>query len=316
MAQAHTIERRLHAAHPPFAIGSLGRGLHSVYFEQCGNPQGAPVLFVHGGPGAATIAEHRRLFDPEAFNAVLFDQRGCGRSGPHGETRENDTAALIADMEELRQRLGIERWLLFGGSWGSTLSLAYAIAHPQHVTGLILRGIFLGTRTEVDWFLHDMGRFFPHEHEAFTSFLEADERGDILASYHRRLMDDNAKIHQPAAEQWASYETSCSTLFARTRRVTGPFALAMARLEAHYFVNDCFLPPDHIMEGIGRIKHLPARIIQGRHDVICPPRTAQRLADAWGPAARISIIDDAGHSTFESGITNALLAALEEFTAH
>ena len=209
--------------------------------------------------------------------------------------------------------LGIDSWLLFGGSWGSTLALAYAIAHPERVTGLILRGIFLGTRSEVDWFLYDMGRFFPEAHHEFVTFLDREERDDILLSYHEKLTSDQALVHQPAAERWASYETSCSTLRAGVRRVSGKSALSMARLEAHYFVNDCFLPPDHIMKHINVIRHLPAHIIQGRHDVICPPVTAHRLAEAWGRQATLRLVDDAGHSTFETGIAHALLASLDEF---
>jgi proline iminopeptidase len=244
---------------------------------------------------------------------VLFDQRGSGQSLPHGETAQNTTQDLIADIEVLRQQLGIEQWLLFGGSWGSTLALAYAIAHPERVSGLILRGIFLGTRAEVDWFLHDMGRFFPEAYDQFVSYLTVEERKDILLSYHEKLMDSQALVHQPAAERWASYETSCSTLRAGMRRVTGRSALSMARLEAHYFVNDCFMPDNHILQNIKVIRHLPAHIIQGRHDVICPPVSAHRLADAWGNRATLRMVDDAGHSTFENGIAHALLSALDEF---
>ena len=269
MANAFIQEKELFPVQPPFGSGKLDRGLHHVYFEQVGRPDGRPVLFLHGGPGAGISTTHRRLFNPDRFHCVLFDQRGCGRSTPHGETAQNTTQDLIADIEALRIHLGIEKWLLFGGSWGSTLALAYAIAHPERVTGLVLRGIFLGTRAEVDWFLHDMGRFFPEAYEEFVTFLDREERDDILLSYHEKLTSDQALVHQPAAERWASYETSCSTLRAGVRRVSGKSALSMARLEAHYFVNDCFLPPDHIMKHINVIRHLPAHIIQGRHDVIC-----------------------------------------------
>ena len=313
MANAFIQEKELFPVQPPFSSGKLDRGLHHVYFEQVGRPDGKPVLFLHGGPGAGISTTHRRLFNPDRFHCVLFDQRGCGRSTPHGETAQNTTQDLIADIEALRVHLGIDSWLLFGGSWGSTLALAYAIAHPERVTGLVLRGIFLGTRAEVDWFLYDMGRFFPEAHHEFVTFLDREERDDILLSYHEKLTSDQALVHQPAAERWASYETSCSTLRAGVRRVSGKSALSMARLEAHYFVNDCFLPPDHIMKHINIIRHLPAHIIQGRHDVICPPVTAHRLAEAWGRQATLRLVDDAGHSTFETGIAHALLASLDEF---
>jgi proline iminopeptidase len=306
-------EKELFPVSAPFANGRLDRGLHQIYFEQCGRPDGKPVLFIHGGPGAGVSPAHRRLFNPDRYRVVLFDQRGCGKSLPHGEMAQNTTQDLIADIEALRIELGIERWLLFGGSWGSTLALAYAIAHPERVRGLILRGIFLGTRAEVDWFLHEMGRFFPEAYDSFVNILTPEERDDILMSYHEKLTDPQALVHQPAAERWSSYETSCSTLRAGIRRVTGQSALSMARLEAHYFVNDCFMPPNHIMNNIGVIKHLPAHIIQGRHDVICPPATAHHLAAAWGSNAILQIIDDAGHSTFENGIALALLSALDEF---
>ena len=298
MAHAFIEDKELFPVSAPFAQGRL---------------DGKPVLFIHGGPGAGISPTHRRLFNPDRYHCVLFDQRGSGQSLPHGETAQNTTQDLIADIEVLRQQLGIEQWLLFGGSWGSTLALAYAIAHPERVSGLILRGIFLGTRAEVDWFLHDMGRFFPEAYDQFVSYLTVEERKDILLSYHEKLMDSQALVHQPAAERWASYETSCSTLRAGMRRVTGRSALSMARLEAHYFVNDCFMPDNHILQNIKVIRHLPAHIIQGRHDVICPPVSAHRLADAWGNRATLRMVDDAGHSTFENGIAHALLSALDEF---
>ena len=313
MAHAFIEDRELFPAAAPFAKGRLDRGLHQIYFEQCGRPDGKPILFIHGGPGAGISPTHRRLFNPDRYHCILFDQRGSGQSMPHGETAQNTTQDLIADIEALRKELGIDSWLLFGGSWGSTLALAYAIAHPERVTGLILRGIFLGTRAEVDWFLHDMGRFFPEAYEQFISFLTVEERKDILLSYHDKLTDPQALVHQPAAERWASYETSCSTLRAGIRRVAGRSALSMARLEAHYFVNDCFMPDQHIIKNIRVIRHLPAHIIQGRHDVICPPVSAHRLAEAWGSNATLRMIDDAGHSTFENGIAHALLSALDEF---
>ena len=312
MAHAFIQEKELFPPVVPFNQGYLARGIHRINYEQCGNPDGVPVLFLHGGPGAGIAPAHRRLFNPDRFHCVLFDQRGCGQSQPHGEIADNTTQHLIDDIEALRTALGIDRFVLFGGSWGSTLALAYAIAHPENVSRLILRGIFLGTDAEVNWFLNDMGRFFPEAHENFVEFLPLQERSDLLTSYHRRLIDSDRHTHQAAAERWASYETSCSTLRSGNRHVGGKSALSMARLEAHYFVNHCFLTPDHILENLNRIKHLPAEIIQGRHDVICPPVTARMLAKSWGSRARLRLIDEAGHSTFEAGIAHALLAALEE----
>ena len=312
MANAFIQERELFPPLLPFHSGFLNRNKHEIYYEQCGDYSGQPVLFLHGGPGAGTAPAHRRLFDPKRFHVVLFDQRGCGQSRPYASLDDNSTDMLIDDMEALRQSLDIDKFVLFGGSWGSTLALAYAIAYPEHVSGLILRGIFLGTRPEVDWFLNDMGRFFPEAYDRFVGHLDPGERIDLLTSYFNRLVDSNPAVHQKAAEAWASYETSCSTLRAGDRHVGGSGALTMARIEAYYFINDCFMPKNHIMDNVGCISHLPAIIVQGRHDVICPPVTACKLAAKWGGNAKLQIIDAAGHSTFESGIAHALMAALEE----
>ena len=313
MVDAFIQERELFPPLMPFQSGFLRRNQHEIYYEQCGNRLGLPILFLHGGPGAGSAPAHRRLFDPKRFRLVLFDQRGCGQSRPNASLDDNSTDLLIDDIDALRKSLNIDKFILFGGSWGSTLALAYSIAYPENVSGLILRGIFLGSRSEVNWFLNDMGRFFPEAYEQFISFLTVNERKDILLSYHDKLTDPQALVHQPAAERWASYETSCSTLRAGIRRVAGRSALSMARLEAHYFVNDCFMPDQHIIKNIKVIRHLPAHIIQGRHDVICPPVSAHRLAEAWGSNATLRMIDDAGHSTFENGIAHALLSALDEF---
>ncbi len=313
MVNAFIEERELFPPVKPFHSGFLKRDNHDVYYEQCGSPVGQPILFLHGGPGAGTAAAHRRLFDPKRFHVVLFDQRGCGQSQPRASLDSNSTEDLIGDIEVIRKSLGIDKFVLFGGSWGSTLSLAYAIAYPEHVKGLILRGIFLGTRSEVNWFLNDMGRFFPEAYERFTGHLEQTDRYDLLTSYFNRLIDPDPAIHQKAAEAWASYETSCSTLRAGNRHMSGAGALTMARIEAHYFVNDCFMPANHIMNNVELIAHLPVTIVQGRHDVICPPSTAFHLAKKWGGNAKLEIVDVAGHSTFESGIAHALMAALEEF---
>ena len=297
----------------PFQTGWLEQQQHRIYFEQCGNADGIPVLFLHGGPGAGISPVHRRLFNPNKFRTILFDQRGSGRSTPLGETTDNTTLHLIEDIETLRKQLGIDQFLLFGGSWGSTLALAYAIAYPEHVQGLILRGIFLGSDAEVEWFLYEMGRFFPEAHARFVNFLPQNERSNLLENYYHRLMSDDNMVHQPAANSWSSYETSCSTLRAEQRYVSGKSALTMARLEAHYFMNGCFMPDGHIMNHIKLVQHLPIDIIQGRHDVICPPMTAASLAHRWGKKAKLQLVDNAGHSTFESGIAQALLSALDAY---
>ena len=247
---------------------------------------------------------------------VIFDQRGAGRSRPLGGLAHNTTGDLVADIELLREHLGVEKFLLFGGSWGSTLALAYAQAHPDRVAGLVLRGIFLGRTAELDWFLHGLARVFPDAHAAFAGFLPEAERHDLLAGYLRRLTDPDPAIHLPAARAWSLYEGTCSTLlpspdtvasFARDRS-----ALGLARIEAFYFAHDLFLPPEGLLGRMDRIGHLPAEIVQGRYDMICPPQSAFELAARW-PQARLTLIPDAGHSALEPGIRRALVAAVERF---
>lgn len=286
--------------------------LHSMYWEESGNPNGIPVLFLHGGPGAGCTPLYRRFFDPAIYRIVLFDQRGAGRSAPHAETRENTTRHLIEDIEQLRVHLRVARWLVFGGSWGSTLALAYGQAHPAHCLGFILRGIFLGTRWEVDWFLNGMGTVFPEARRDLLNGLPEAERGDVLRAYHRRLTDPDPAIHLPAARAWSRYESMCSTLRPAPsfppHRAGDRAALAIARIEAHYFVNDLFLRDGQLLDGIDRIRHLPAIIVQGRYDMICPVATADRLARAW-PEAHYRVIPDAGHSALEPGTRSALIEA-------
>jgi proline iminopeptidase len=287
-----------------------------MYWEEVGNPEGAPVLFLHGGPGAGAGSVHRRFFDPLFWRVVIFDQRGAGRSRPTGSLVENTTAHLIADIETLRDSLGISRWLLFGGSWGSTLALAYAQAHPDRITGLVLRGIFLGRPSEIEWFLHGIRRFFPDSHAAFVGFLSTAERSDILGSYLRRLMDPDPAVHMPAARAWSLYEGSCSTLLPSSQLAAllteDQAALALARIEAYYFANGLFLPPEGLLGRMDRIAHLPGEIIQGRYDMVCPPESAFELAARW-PRARLTVIPDAGHSALEPGIRRALILAVERF---
>lgn len=304
----------------PYDSGRMVCGdFHEIYWEQSGNPKGAPVIFVHGGPGAGAGPIHRRFFDPEHYRIVIFDQRGSGRSRPIGEIRENTTQHLIDDMERLRDHLGVEKWLVFGGSWGAALGLAYAEAHPEHCTGLIIRGVFLGRMAEVDWFLNDMGRVFPEAWRDFVNFLPEDERSNLLDAYYNRLMDPDPTTHLPAARVWSAYEGACSTLLPRASSApgiqspqeAGGAALALARLEAHYFVNKLYLRHNQLLQDIHRVRHLPGVIVQGRYDMVCPIATADELARAW-PEADYVIVPDAGHSAMEPGIRRALVRATEK----
>jgi proline iminopeptidase len=309
----------LYPAIEPYASGMLDTGgVHRIYWETSGNPDGIPVLFLHGGPGSGTSPNHRRFFDPARYHIVLFDQRGCGRSTPHGELADNTTPHLIADMEALRALLGIDSWLVFGGSWGSTLALAYAETHPDRCRGLVLRGIFLCRRSEIDWFLYGIRAFFPEAQRKLAEFIPAGERDDLLGAYHRRLLDPDPAIHQPAAHEWATFESSCSTLLPSPELVAAfcsdKTALSLSRIEAHYFVNDIFLPEDSLLANVGRLRSIPATIVQGRYDGVCPIVTADELARAW-PEARYVVVPDAGHSAFEPSIARELVAACDRFAA-
>ncbi len=298
----------------PYASGRIALdGLHVMQWEACGNPTGVPLVFLHGGPGGGCLPHHRRFYDPKFWNIVLYDQRGAGRSTPGAELKNNTTPHLVEDLERLRRELGVDRWLVFGGSWGSTLALAYAQAHPERVLGLVLRGIFLATAAEIDWFMHGMRHVFPEAWRTFAETLPAAERADLLASFHRRLTHDDPAIHLPAAHAWDRYEGSCTTLLPAPdplARFDGDAAaLAIARIEAHYFVNQGFLAPDQLLAGVAAIRHLPCTIVQGRYDIVCPPVTADALARAW-PEAEYVVVPDAGHSVREPGITRALVAAV------
>jgi proline iminopeptidase len=299
----------------PFETGylPLSDG-HVMYWEQVGNPRGKPVIFLHGGPGAGAGAVHRRFFDPAIWRVIIFDQRGAGRSKPLGGLTANTTAHLVEDIDALRKFLGLERLLLFGGSWGSTLALAYAQAHPDVVMGAVLRGIFLGRADEVDWFLHGMARVFPDAHAAFAQFLPEAERHDILGSYLARLTHPDPEIHGPAARTWSIYEGSCSTLLPSFEAVSAfaqdRAAIGLARIEAHYFANNLFLPPGGLLAHMETMRQIPGEIVQGRYDMICPAKSAFDLAAAW-PMARLTLVPDAGHSALEPGVRTALIAALE-----
>ena len=301
----------------PFETGYMPlTGGHVMYWEQVGNPRGAPVLFLHGGPGAGAGAVHRRFFDPLHWRAVIFDQRGAGRSRPLGELRENTTPLLVSDIEALRRFLGIERWLLFGGSWGSTLALAYAQAHPERVAGCVLRGVFLGREDEVQWFLYGLRRVFPDAWAAFAEHVPAAERGDLLTAYLTRLTDPDPAVHMAAARSWSHYEGLCSTLLPSPETVASfaqdRSALGLARIEAHYFAHDLFLPREGLLAGMHRLAGVPAEIVQGRYDMVCPPTSAFELAEAW-PMARLTVVPDAGHSALEPGVRTALVSAVERF---
>ena len=311
------LRAELYPAIEPYKAGMLELdGRHRMYFEESGNPQGAPVVFLHGGPGAGAASAHRRFFDPAHYRIVIFDQRGAGRSTPLGEIRDNTTPLLIADIERLRETLGIERWLVFGGSWGSTLALAYAEAHPERCSGLILRGIFLCRKSEIDWFLYGLRNLFPEAWRAFTSPIPETERGDLLRAYHRRLTDPDPAVHLPAARAWSTYEGSCSTLLPSPETVAyfagDVVALGLARIEAHYFINDIFLPENSLLDRVDRIRNIPGIIVQGRYDAVCPIVSADDLHRAW-PEAEYHIVPDAGHSAWEPGICAALVRAAEKF---
>jgi proline iminopeptidase len=290
--------------------------LHRIYWEESGNPHGLPVIFVHGGPGAGTSPQHRRFFDPASYRIILFDQRGSGHSTPYAEIRNNTTPLLISDMEMLREHLGIESWLVFGGSWGSTLALAYGEAHPDRCLGFVLRGIFLCRKSEIDWFLYGLNTLFPEAWRQFTAAVPNDWRNRLLEYYYQQLINPDPDIHLPAARAWAGYEARCSTLLPNAQLVSGfeseGVALSLARIEAHYFMHDIFLPENSLLDKLQSIRHLPAVIVQGRYDAVCPIVTADELARAW-PEAFYEIVEDAGHSAFEHGIMQALLQATEAF---
>ncbi len=303
----------------PYRRGWLAvDSLHALPWEESGNPKGIPVVFLHGGPGGGTSPRHRQFFDPAFYRIVLFDQRGSGQSTPLGELRDNTTQHLVADIEKLREHLQIERWLVFGGSWGATLALAYGEAHPARCLGFILRGIFLGRKAEIDWFMDGMGHFFPEVRKRFVEALPADERDDLLANYFRRLTDPDPAVHLPVAHAWSRYEGACSSLLPNPGLVAhfddDDAALALARIEAHYFVNRIFLPEAALLEHIGRLRDLPCIIVQGRYDIVCPPITAEALARAW-PDAEYVVVPDAGHSVREPGIARELVAAVERLRA-
>ena len=290
---------------------------HELYVEECGEPGGIPVLFVHGGPGAGCQPFHRCFFDPEKYRIILFDQRGCGHSTPHASLENNTTQDLVDDMERIREHLGIRQWLLFGGSWGSTLSLVYAETHPDRVMGLILRGIFLCRPHEIRWFYQEgASHIFPDYWEDFVAPIPEDERGDMVNAYYKRLNDDNEVARMAVAKAWSQWEGRTSTLHPSSTVVdhfSEPHnALSLARIECHYFMHDSFLEPDQILKNAQQLADIPGIIVQGRYDVVCPMQSAWDLQRAW-PNTQLQIIPDAGHSAFEAGIIDALVRATDDF---
>ena len=312
-------DRPLYPSIEPYRTGRLRVSpVHDLYFEESGNPKGKPVIFLHGGPGGGTEPKHRRYFDPAAYRIILVDQRGCGRSTPFANLEDNTTWHLVADVETLRLHLGIERWMVFGGSWGSTLALAYAETHPERVTELVLRGIFLLRREELLWFYQDGASWiFPEAWEAYRDHIPEAERGDFMRAYYKRLTDPNPAVQGEAAKIWSVWEGSTSCLVPNEDLIarTGgdEFALPFARIECHYFVNDGWLDGDRaILANTDKIKKIPGVIVQGRYDVVCPVKSAFDLHRAW-PEADLRIVPDAGHAASEPGIVRELVAATDRF---
>lgn len=309
----------MHPPIQPYEHGFLKvSDLHEIYFEQAGNPQGLPVVFLHGGPGGGIYSKYRQFFDAKKYRVVLFDQRGSGQSRPHAELRENTTWDLVADIEKLRQKLGIEKWLVFGGSWGSTLALAYAQTHPTRVRGLMLRGIFLCRPSEIQWFYQEgASHVFPEEWERYVAAIPASEHSDLVRAYHKRLTSDDRETRLAAARAWSRWEAATSKLLPDAKAVAEfeepDLALAFARIECHYFVNNAFFTGEnHLFERIDKIRHIPCHIVQGRYDMVCPARSAWDLHKAW-PEASLEIVPDAGHSASCPKVTQALLRMTERF---
>lgn len=309
----------LYAPLEPYDQGWLSVSpVHTLYYEQSGNADGSPVIFLHGGPGSGTIARFRCFFDPATYRIILFDQRGAGKSTPHASLEENTTWDLVADIEKLREHLGIEKWQVFGGSWGSTLALAYAETHPAKVSQLLLRGIFLCRPKEIYWFYQEgANAIYPDVWEQYVAVIPEEERKDLLTAYYRRLTSVDEKVRLEAARAWSIWEGSTSKLIPDPELIAefgDPHkALSMARIECHYFMNNCFFPTEnHLLDNVGKIRHIPGVIVQGRYDVVCPMTSAWDLHRAW-PEAELHITPDAGHSIMEAGNLSALVEATDRF---
>ncbi|MDI1361946.1 prolyl aminopeptidase [Methylotenera sp.] len=291
--------------------------LHEIYYEVCGNPKGSPVVFLHGGPGSGCSPTQRRFFDPAHYRIILIDQRGCGRSKPQGEIEQNTTDDLVSDIDAIRAVLNIDKWLVFGGSWGSTLALAYALAHTNRVTGLILRGIFLSRPSELNWFLGQVQAFFPEPWESLCAYLPPNKRHNPIEAYEQLVFSDDIKISIPAAIRWNTFESSIMSLLPRpaapSSEINDEVELARARVQIHYIQSNCFVGQrDLLAEAKIKLAHIPTDIVQGRYDMVCPPITAWELSQAM-PHANFHMVEDAGHSAMETGITSALVAATEKF---
>ena len=313
--------RSLYPEIDPFRTGRLKVSpVHEIYFEESGNPDGKPVVFMHGGPGGGTEPKHRRYFDPSVYRIVLLDQRGCGRSTPFASLEANTTWDLVSDVEKVRTELGIETWLVFGGSWGSTLALAYAETHPERVTELVLRGIFLLRKAEIQWFYQDGASWiYPDAWEQYVNHIPADERGDLVSAFYKRLTSNDPAVQSAAAKVWSVWEGSTSCLVPNTdliaRTAGDEFALAFARIECHYFVNDGWLTDGRELlakANIEKIRGIPGVIVQGRYDVVCPAKSAWDLHRAW-PEADLRMVTEAGHAASEPGIVHELIRATDRF---
>ena len=317
-----TSQRRpLYPAVEPHSRGRLQLdSRHEMYFEECGSPHGKPVVVLHGGPGGGISPFLRRFHDPAAYRIILFDQRGCGASTPHACLEDNTTAHLVEDMERLRRHCGVERWQVFGGSWGSTLALAYAQSHPDRVTELVLRGIFLARNWEIRWLYQEgASRIFPEAFEKFSSMVPDHERHDLVAAYAKRLKGEASEDQAKFARAWSMWEGACLSLIPDERRLSvfgeDKFARAFAAIESHYFINKAFLNSDGaLLDGVSKMAHLPGVIVQGRYDVVTPPQSAFDLAAQWSKAT-LRIVPDAGHTALEPGITDALICATDDFAA-
>jgi proline iminopeptidase len=317
------IRKKMRELYPPIEPYNSGylqvSDLHTIYFEESGNPEGKPVIFLHGGPGGGITPTYRQFFDPEKWRIVIFDQRGCGNSTPYAELRENTTWDLVADIEKLRQHLNIDKWVVFGGSWGSTLALAYSETHPESCKGLILRGIFLLRQKELRWFYQEGTSYiYPDAWEKYLHPIPKNEREDLISAYYKRLTSDDPKIRLEAAKAWSVWEGSTSKLLPSQETVSRfgeeEFAEAFARIECHYFVNKGFFSSENqLLDNVDKIRHLPCVIVQGRYDVVCPMVTAWELHQAW-PEAEFLVVADAGHSMNEPGIKTCLLDATDKFS--
>ncbi|NEP42555.1 MAG: prolyl aminopeptidase [Okeania sp. SIO2H7] len=305
----------------PYTHGTLKvSDIHTLYYEECGNPKGKPVVFLHGGPGGGCLSIYRQYFDPQKWRVILFDQRGAGKSTPHAELKENTTWDLVSDIEKIRVHLNIKNWVVFGGSWGSSLALTYSQTHPEFCKGLILRGIFMVRKKEIHWFYQEgASNIYPDAWEEYLKPIPEAERGDMVAAYYKRLTSEDSQIRLEAAKAWSIWEGSTSKLIQNPGSIASfgnsHFAEAFARIECHYFINNCFFDEDNfLLKNIDKIRHIPGVIVQGRYDIPCPVASAWELHKAW-PEAEFIIVPDAGHSVTEPGIKSALIEATDKFAS-